>query len=98
MDLAAVTKDVFDAQVGSRFTVRVAADHAFEVELVETRAVSTPLNAPRASFGLTFRSNERSHVPQRIYRLEHPVLGALDVFMVPLGPDAIGMRYDAVFS
>ena len=37
-------------------------------------------------------------MPQLIYSLEHATLGTLEVFLVPVGPDAVGMRYDAVFS
>jgi hypothetical protein len=37
-------------------------------------------------------------VPQAIYAMRHPTLGALDVFLVPIGPDAVGMRYQAVFN
>lgn len=39
-----------------------------------------------------------AYLPQRTYCLEHPNLGALDLFMVPLGPDAKGMRYEIIFS
>jgi uncharacterized protein DUF6916 len=37
-------------------------------------------------------------LPQGIYRLYHPARGALDLFMVPLGPDPHGMRYEIVFN
>ena len=38
--------------------------------------------------------------PQGIHRLEHPDGQVLDIFIVPLGPDAEsgGMRYEAVFA
>ncbi len=35
---------------------------------------------------------------QHIYRLEHEELGELDLFLVPLGPEAGRMRYEAIFS
>jgi hypothetical protein len=37
-------------------------------------------------------------LPQRIYRIEHATLGAFDLFLVPIGPDAQGLRYQAVFT
>jgi hypothetical protein len=37
-------------------------------------------------------------LPQRIYRLEHAALDPLEIFIVPIGPDAEGMRYQAVFT
>ena len=37
-------------------------------------------------------------LPQRIYRLEHAELGGLDLFLVPIGRDASGITYEAVFT
>lgn len=36
--------------------------------------------------------------PQRIYRFEHGSVGSFDIFIVPIGPDAGTMQYEAVFS
>ncbi|MHC5109346.1 MAG: DUF6916 family protein [Planctomycetota bacterium] len=47
------------------------------------------------------RGTHRPHepmLPQQIYRIEHEILGQMDSFIVPLGPDAKGMRYEAVFN
>jgi hypothetical protein len=33
-----------------------------------------------------------------MYRLEHPELGVLDIFLVPLGPEEGRMRYEAIFG
>jgi len=98
IDLATVTKQTFDAHVGSRFAMRIDAERTIDLELVETGTIPTRPDASRAGFSLRFRAAERGHVPQRIYLLEHAVLGSLEIFLVPAGPDEIGMRYDAVFS
>jgi hypothetical protein len=45
-----------------------------------------------------FRGPTGPILPQRIYRLRHPVMGELDLFLVPIGPDGEGMRYEAVFT
>ena len=37
-------------------------------------------------------------LPQAIYRLEHAALGAMDVFLVPIGRVADGIRYEAIFN
>jgi hypothetical protein len=40
-----------------------------------------------------------SHVlPQSIYRVEHAVLGELDVFLVPVGLRDSRVEYQAVFN
>lgn len=52
----------------------------------------------RQPFSLLFRSPDGTSVPQAGYPVEHPGLGEFDLFVVPLGPDAGGMRYEAVFG
>ena len=53
----------------------------------------------RRPFSLIF-SNPRkdAYLPQQIYRLAHEKMGPLELFLVPLGPDQTGMRYEAIFS
>jgi hypothetical protein len=52
----------------------------------------------RAPFSLVFRGPTTPVLPQRIYRIEHPEIGAFDLFLVPIGPDSAGMRYEAIFT
>jgi hypothetical protein len=37
-------------------------------------------------------------VSQRIYRVEHVELGTIEIFLVPIGPDEVGQRYEAIFT
>jgi hypothetical protein len=69
----------------------------FEVELVEVAESEAPGPA-RKQFSLVFRGGPDVPLPQRIYRVEHDQLGALEIFLVPIGPDDDGMRYQAVFG
>jgi hypothetical protein len=55
-------------------------------------------SARRQPFSLLFRGPRVPLLPQRIYRLEHERMGALDLFIVPLGPDGDGLRYEAIFT
>jgi hypothetical protein len=50
------------------------------------------------SFSAVFRGAPDFQVPQRIWRLEHDRLGELDLFLVPIGPDEHGSRFEAVFN
>ena len=52
----------------------------------------------RTPFSLIFRGPVQPFLPQQIYPLDNDVLGRLEIFLVPLGPDAQGMRYEAVFN
>ena len=52
----------------------------------------------QAPFLLIFRGPPQPILPQRIYELEHPRLGTLGLFIVPIGADAGGVQYQAIFS
>jgi hypothetical protein len=98
VDLARVTRDTFAPHVGSRFALALS-DGVLEFELCAVAALPAAKTAPRAPFALRFCTpSVIGHLPQCIYPLEHPVLGTLEVFLVPLGPGATGMRYEAIFA
>ena len=48
----------------------------------------------RAPFSVVFEGGPSPPLPQRIYRVEHDGLGALEIFLVPIAAD----RYEAVFT
>jgi hypothetical protein len=52
----------------------------------------------RAPFSLVFLGPEDPVMPQAIRRMEHDSLGTLEIFLVPIGRDAEGVRYEAVFN
>lgn len=85
----------FAAQCGTAFAVTGLDGVA--LELFE----ATPLDsqAPDARrFSLLFRGPEQPMLPQATYTLEHAVLGALAIFLVPIGRDATGAQYQAIFN
>jgi hypothetical protein len=90
----------FEPLVGQSLTLcpNSASTDALEVVLVQATALAHGEGRPRTPFSLVFRGPLRPVLPQQIYRLEHAELGALDIFLVPIGPDAQGMRYEAVFT
>ena len=81
---------------------------AFEVEL--RRAEPSPYDdggkknedakkaRKRDPFAVEFHSRLSHHVPQQTFAVEHAKMGTFDLFLVPLGPDAEGHRYEAVFG
>jgi hypothetical protein len=53
----------------------------------------------RTPFTLTFTGPSGDHLPQGVYDLQHPTLGQLAIFLVPIGPRGDGRhRYEAVFN
>ena len=52
----------------------------------------------RRAFSLIFRISGDAYLSQQIYHVEHDALPGLDIFLVPLGPDKVGMKYEAMFT
>jgi hypothetical protein len=99
--LESLTKEVFEARLGERFEIALASGEALQLTLLQVQeAMAGGLGSPhRTPFSLFFRGGSPTHhLPQRIYDLRHPVLGTLSIFIVPIGPDAEAMRYEAVFT
>lgn len=91
------TIDTFAGRLGQSFTVDVTGGAPFEATLAEATSLGPP-GPPtgRAPFSLVFVGPV--HVAQAIYRMGHDEIGSFELFLVPLGPDAAGMRYEAVFT
>ncbi len=98
------TAETFTDRIGDRFRLSADEATALDVELIEAApSVSTSgstLETPgkRTPFSLVFRGPPDPVLPQRIYRFEHHDLGAFEIFVVPVGRDADGVRYEAVFT
>ena len=90
----------FSAHVNSAFKVVEAPEPELHLELTEVRALGHQPRAPRPDpFALTFTGPPDRALRQQTYRLAHPVLGELEIFLVPIGPDAEGrLTYEAVFN
>jgi hypothetical protein len=96
VDIAELTAADFAPRVNDQFRI-VTPNGQFELKLVEVRELGVALRKGGA-FALTFMSPPGPFLPQAIYPLEHPVLGTLDLFLVPLGPKDGGNSYEAIFT
>ncbi|HZR02424.1 MAG TPA: hypothetical protein VFA81_04525 [Burkholderiales bacterium] len=96
MNLDAVTAESFAGLSDRLFS---ASNVALElVDVDKPRADKSRRSGVREPFALLFRGPREPLLAQRIHRLENSELGALDIFLVPIGPDDIGQRYEAVFN
>jgi hypothetical protein len=90
----------FEPLVGEIFEVRLAGAEPIGLTLASAKAAGMP-GGPglRQPFALVFVGPEsRQYLLQGTYRLEHERLPGLELFIVPLGPQAGRMRYEAVFG
>jgi Domain of unknown function (DUF6916) len=93
-----LTAESFSEQLGTRFRIFVDEANSMEVELCEVARHEKHPGSRRDPFSLYFRGHPQSYLPQAIYRVEHERMGTMEIFLVPIGPDAQGMRYEAVFN
>src|SRR5438105_15889519 len=96
-----LTRETFADHLGGTFRLHYGAAEPLAVELVAATALGAESGrrpGRRQPFSVVFRGPGAPVLPQRIYRFEHPALGALDLFVVPIGPDGVGMQYEAVFT
>ncbi|HEX3558928.1 MAG TPA: hypothetical protein VHU19_06980 [Pyrinomonadaceae bacterium] len=96
------TEEDFTRQLGTKFRVSLEGEGAspVELELAEVKPFPTLSHSRRdvERFSLFFYGPEDFFLPQRIYRLEHELLGGMDIFLVPVARDPRGFCYEAVFS
>jgi len=93
-----LTLACFEPLVGSRFSLWLNDAAELPARLIEARAGLGDGLAGRQPFSLMFQAPAEPALPQRIYRLEHPQLEAMDLFLVPVARSAEGLHYEAVFG
>ena len=86
-------RDDFARHVPSQWRDR---ESSLTLTLVDVSPLAT--SGPWESFSMSFRGQAGGDLRQGTYALEHDVLGNLDLFIVPLEPDADGPRYECVFT
>ena len=96
--LEAFTHETFAGHEGEAFLIRLDDGSAVETRLQSARTWGSGSDGHRVPFTLTFVGPLQPVLPQRIYRLEHAGVGEFDLFLVPVGPNAQGMQYEAVFT
>lgn len=89
----------FQPYVGTDFSIRFLAGVTETAQLENVLELTGYSDLERKPFSIVFQTaQQRSYYLQAIYTVEHPALGALPVFLVPLGIKGKGMQYEAVFS
>ena len=93
------TESGFQPCINGVFRAKAGAT-TLDLVLAEVHSLPRSPNAPRAEpFSLIFLGPPKPILRQATYTLTHETLGALDIFIVPVGPDPRGgMQYEAVFN
>ena len=102
-DLEWLTCADFVGRVGDTFDMAADGAAVSPVELVEVTESTEPGGKgpdgqTRNQFSLVFRGPTSPDLPQGTYVLTHEELGELVLFLVPIGADSDGIRYEAAFA
>ena len=90
------TLQTFSEQLNTKFRLHYAPSKSADVELVKVKDLgSTPSHT---QFSCIFVAPPEVPIFQSIFRLEHDRLGSFQLFLVPVGKDARGVEFEAIFN
>lgn len=96
--IAALTIDDFSALTEQTLELEFAGQRQ-AANIIDVKAGTATSGMEREPFSVVIRSGAKNqHWPQGTHTLHHPEHGALDLFMVPIGPDTQGMCYEISFA
>lgn len=92
--------DSFSRHLNTKFTVKGESTEPVELELVEVavRKIEPNEQAGMERFSIFFYGPASSFLAQQTYDFAHPEMGEMQIFLVPIGIDERGYRYEAIFN
>ena len=94
------TAEEFKQHLNTSFHLQVNAPKPIDLTLVavESRPSDSSEEQGMERFSVVFSGSLEFLLPQSTYRMVHPAMGEFDVFLVAIGQDADGYRYEAVYN
>jgi len=92
--------DSFSQHLNTKFQIYVDSSEPVELELVEVAVRASEPNEPAGMerFSTFFYGASNAFLPQQTYEVSHPEMGQMLIFLVAIGQDQKGYRYEAVFN
>jgi hypothetical protein len=102
-NMTGLLNETFEALLGKSFEVRMNGCQSIflvltKVQVLPTHPLRTGEAPKRTSFSLIFRGVPEYSLPQGSYSMETECFPPTEIFLVPIGPDSAGHRYEAVFN
>jgi hypothetical protein len=97
LDLATVTCEEFAACLNQDFEI-VFTDGTLPVKLSEARPLGVRPESLREPFSLAFVAARPLRLPQGTYKMRHPQLGEMEIFLVQVAADQSSSTLEAVFN
>lgn len=94
------TEEEFRQNLNTPFRLQVNAPKPIDLMLVavESRPSEAHEEQGMERFSVFFSGSEEFLLPQDVYRMAHPQMGEFDIFLVAIGKEADGYRYEAVYN
>ena len=92
-----LTRTAFEAYLNTTFRVVHDGEDPFDLELIEV-ADKTPAGFPGEQFALLFQGRPDIMLYQQTCTLEHPEMGQVMLFLVPVDQKNDGYIYEAIFN
>jgi hypothetical protein len=96
--LDTMTKDSWSHYIDEKFQVDTGSSGSFVMKLAAVSGYGQRQGGNREAYSLMFCGPLQPVLPQHIYRVGNESIGEVDIFLVPIGPQADGMGYEAVFT
>jgi hypothetical protein len=95
--LEKMRREDFEPHLNTAFRLLHGGPEPLELELIEITGGEERYENSY-TFSLLFRGGPHFSLRQHIFTLEHPALGPLELFLVPVSQEPDGFRYEAVFN
>jgi hypothetical protein len=96
--LETITLKYFEALLNSKVEIIFTDTVKLIAQIIDVTDLKQN-NLGRTPFSVIFRTEQKTeYYNQGIYGIKIPEADQLDLFLVPLGYDSVGMRYEAIFS
>ena len=94
------TEEEFRNHLNTPFRLQVNAPKPIDLTLVgvESRPSESSEQQGMERFSVFFLGSPEFLLPQNTYRVAHPQMGEFDIFLVAVGKETDGYRYEAVYN
>ncbi|MGJ0486811.1 MAG: DUF6916 family protein [Methylomicrobium sp.] len=93
-----LTKEDWLSYLGDVFVLSAEPDKSLELTLMDVSGFGRRHGAVREAYSLHFRGPITPVLQQSIFGVSHREMGELEIFLVPIGKDADGVQYEAIFT
>ncbi len=98
-DLQTLTINDFLPLLNQKLWVRFTPQVRLSAELISATPFHHYSPLERTPFSMVLRTEQKNeYYQQATFVIEHPTKGDLPLFLVPIGSDPQGMKYEAILS